>query len=232
MTSQAIDESVARRDDTPLNMDFDRPVVIRTGEQPWVASPSPTVWRKPLARDQAESGHTTSIVRFDAASYFPEHTHPLGEEILVLDGVFSDEFGDYGPGSYLRNPPGSRHSPFSRDGCELFVKLDQFDPHDTAQVRVDTRSAAWLPGQGGLEVMPLHDFGGEHVALVRWPAGERFQPHTHFGGEEILVLSGEFRDEHGRYPAGTWLRSPHMSRHFPFVDVPTVIWVKVGHLPV
>lgn len=213
-------------------MDFGEKVVINTGEQEWVPSPSPRVWRKPLAREAAEHGPTTSIVRFDPDSYFPPHEHPLGEEILVLDGVFSDEHGDYGPGSYIRNPPGSRHSPFSRGGCVLFVKLDQFEPDDTATVRIDTRSTDWLDGQGRLRVMPLHDFRGEHVALVEWPAGERFQPHTHFGGEEILVLSGEFKDEFGAYPAGTWLRSPHMSRHHPFVDEPTVIWVKVGHLPV
>ena len=72
----------------------------------------------------------------------------------------------------------------------------------------------------------------EHVALVRWAPHTRFQPHRHWGGEEILVLEGVFRDEHGEYPAGSWLRSPHLSRHFPFVDEPTVIWVKVGHLPV
>jgi anti-sigma factor ChrR (cupin superfamily) len=215
-----------------LNMDFSRQVVVRTFEQQWVASPSSTVWRKPLEREAAEHGHTTSIVRFDAGSSFSRHIHPLGEEILVLDGVFSDEHGDYGPGTYIRNPPGSAHSPFSREGCTLFVKLDQFDPEDRTPVRINTHAAEWLPGQGGLEVMPLHEFRGEHVALVKWPAGERFQPHTHFGGEEILVLSGEFRDEHGSYPAGTWLRSPHMSKHFPFVDEPTIIWVKVGHLPV
>jgi anti-sigma factor ChrR (cupin superfamily) len=218
--------------ETLLNMDFDRKVVVDTSLQDWVPSPSPGVWRKPLARAAAEHGHTTSIVRFDPGSYFSRHEHPLGEEILVLDGVFSDEHGDYPAGTYLRNPPGSGHSPFSREGCTLFVKLDQFAPDDTAEVRVDTRNSPWLPGQGALEVMPLHSFLGEHVALVKWPPGERFQPHRHFGGEEILVLSGEFRDEFGRYPAGTWLRSPHMSQHHPFVDAATVIWVKVGHLPV
>lgn len=215
-----------------LNMDFTRRVVVETAEQDWIASPSSSVWRKPLEREAAEHGHTTSIVRFEAGSSFSRHAHPRGEEILVLDGVFSDEHGDHGPGSYIRNPPGSAHSPCSHEGCELFVKLDQFDPEDTTPVRINTETTAWLPGQGGLEVMPLHDFGGEHVALVKWPAGERFQPHTHFGGEEILVLSGEFKDELGNYPTGTWLRSPHMSKHFPFVDEPTIIWVKVGHLPV
>ena len=44
-------------------------------------------------------------------------------------------------------------------------------------------------------------------------------------------MSGKLGDEHGRDPQGTWIRSPHMSRHFPFVDEDTLIWVKVGHLP-
>lgn len=217
--------------DSQLNMDLQRQVVIDTAAQDWQASPSAGVWRKPLEREAAEHGRTSALVRYDAGSSFSRHEHPLGEEILVLQGTFSDEHGDYPAGTYLRNPPGSGHSPFSTEGCELLVKLDQFDPRDTASVRINTRDTAWLPGQGGLEVMPLHDFEGEHVALVKWPANERFSPHRHFGGEEILVLSGEFMDEHGRYPQGCWLRSPHLSEHYPYVEQPTVIWVKVGHLP-
>jgi anti-sigma factor ChrR (cupin superfamily) len=215
-----------------LNMDFDKRVAIDTSRRDWEPSPMPGVWRKPLAREEAERGHTTSLVRFDPDSYFSRHEHPQGEEILVLEGTFSDEHGDYGPGTYFRNPPGSGHTPFSKNGCVLLVKLDQFASDDTDPVRINTLDTPWLPGQGGLEVMPLHEFRGEHVALVNWPAGERFQPHSHFGGEEIFVISGEFKDEFGSYPAGSWLRSPHMSRHHPFVDQDTVIWVKVGHLPV
>jgi anti-sigma factor ChrR (cupin superfamily) len=97
---------------------------------------------------------------------------------------------------------------------------------------VNTSDTQWQQGQGNLQVMPLHSYVHEHTALVKWPAGEQFVPHKHFGGEEILVLSGEFIDEQGRYPKGTWLRSPHMSEHHPFVEQETVILVKVGHLPV
>ena len=114
----------------------------------------------------------------------------------------------------------------------LFVKLHQFAPGDSSSVRIDTASTPWLPGQGRLQVMPLHSYEAEQVALVKWPAGERFVLHRHWGGEEILVLSGEFIDEHGRYPAGSWLRSPHLSAHCPYTEVETVIWVKTGHLPV
>ncbi|MCG9647528.1 cupin domain-containing protein [Vibrio brasiliensis] len=214
-----------------LNMNFAERIVIDTESMSWLASPAQGVWRKPLEREEAESGHTTSIVRYEAGSQFKTHPHPMGEEILVLDGVFSDQYGDYPAGTYIRNPPGSSHAPFSKQGCTILVKLNQFDTRDSATVRIDTSKQQWLAGQGGLEVMPLHNFEHEHVALVKWPVGERFQPHKHFGGEEIFVLSGEFRDEHGHYPQGSWIRSPHMSEHFPFVEQQTIIWVKTGHLP-
>ncbi|TQV76757.1 cupin [Aliikangiella marina] len=215
-----------------LNMDFNEKLVIRTEEMDWVSSPSANVLRKPLEREAKESGHTTSIVTYKPGAKFPEHPHPKGEEIFVIQGTFSDETGDYGPGTYLRNPPGSKHAPYSDQGCVIFVKLNQFDSQDLDSVRINTNTQAWHPGIGGLEVMPLHEFKHEHVALVKWPPGEKFQPHRHFGGEEILVLSGTFKDEHGEYPSHTWIRSPHMSEHFPYVDEETIIWVKTGHLPV
>ncbi|MEL7401102.1 MAG: cupin domain-containing protein, partial [Pseudomonadota bacterium] len=193
-----------------LNLDFSQRVVINSNELEWSQSPMPGVLLKRLARQEAERGHATSIVKYLPGSRFSAHPHPQGEEIFVLDGVFSDETGDYPAGSYIRNPEGFEHAPFSEQGCTLFVKLHQFQPGDSQTVRADTRNAEFRPGIGGLQVLPLHDFQGESTALVFWPAGERFQPHTHFGGEEILVISGEFIDEHGRYPAGSWIRSPHM----------------------
>ena len=104
-----------------LNMDFSQNVVINTTEQAWVVSPLAGVWRKPLAREDAERGHATSIVKYEAGASFTSHEHPLGEEILVLKGTFSDETGDYSAGSYLRNPPGFSHAPFSKEGCLLSV---------------------------------------------------------------------------------------------------------------
>ena len=37
-------------------------------------------------------------------------------------------------------------------------------------------------------------------------------------------------DEYGIYPKGSWIRSPHLSTHFPFVEEETIIFVKTGHL--
>ena len=65
---------------------------------------------------------------------------------------------------------------------------------------------------------------------MRWDPGTEFHPHMHMGGEEILVLEGTFSDEHGDYPAGTWMRSPHASEHQPFSREGCLIYVKVGHL--
>lgn len=214
-----------------LNMDFEKQVSVLPEQYEWVASPADGVSRVPLERMSAESGHKTSIVRFSPDSYFPVHAHPLGEEIYVLEGVFSDQHGDYPAGTYLRNPPGSSHRPFTKEGCTLFVKLDQFDPNDLEQVVLRPEDQHWRPGIGNLKVCSLHSYGTFNTALVFWPANEAFQPHVHWGGEEIVVIRGMFIDEYGSYPAGSWIRSPHLSEHFPRVEEETLILVKVGHLP-
>lgn len=153
-----------------------------------------------------------------------------GVEAFVLNGSVSREGHVFDAGTYVRLPPGSPGRFRSDKGCTFFLKRQPFDPSDTERVVKRTRQTPWLPGQGRLEVMPLHEHEGRSTALVKWPAGETFVPHQHWGGEEILVLSGTFMDEHGRYPVGCWLRSPHLSRHHPFVEDETVILVKVGHL--
>jgi anti-sigma factor ChrR (cupin superfamily) len=211
-------------------MNLDQQVIINTNNLPWQASPKAGVWRKPLAREEVENGHVTSIVRYDAGSHFSSHPHIKGEEIYVIEGTFSDESGDYPTGSYIRNPDGFSHKPFSVEGCLILVKLHQFQQGDNEQVIIDTKNTPWLPGYGNLKVMPLHSYKGESTALVFWPTGEKFIPHTHPGGEEIFVISGEFIDEHGRNPQGSWIRSPHMSQHHPYVEQDTLILVKTGHL--
>jgi anti-sigma factor ChrR (cupin superfamily) len=214
-----------------LNMDFKKPVSLLPDQYDWIASPAEGVSRVPLERVSPESGHKTSFVRFAPESYFPAHAHPLGEEVYVLEGVFSDQHGDYPAGTYLRNPPGSSHQPFTKEGCTLFVKLDQFDADDTEQVVLRPQDQDWRPGIGNLRVCALHSFGSKSTALVFWPENEIFQPHVHWGGEEVVVISGKFTDEFGEYPAGSWIRSPHLSEHFPRVQEETLILVKVGHLP-
>ena len=113
-----------------LNADFSQRVAVHAARLPWVASPIAGVDRRMLDRIGDEVARATSIVRYAPASRFSAHTHGGGEEFLVLDGVFQDEHGDYPAGSYVRNPPTSRHTPGSAPGCVLFVKLWQFDLAD------------------------------------------------------------------------------------------------------
>ncbi len=222
------------QDNTLLNADFSERVVIRPEDYQWQDSPMPGVERMMLDRIGGEVARATSLVRYAPNSEFSPHTHSGGEEFLVLAGEFADEHGGYPKGTYARNPIGTAHKPrIGEKGATILVKLHQFDEQDTEQKAIDTTQQPWLPGLvEGLQVMPLHDFGTEHVALVKWAPNTQFNPHQHWSGEEILVLEGTFYDEHGAYPAGTWLRSPHLSKHTPFTkEDGALIFVKVGHLP-
>jgi len=215
------------------NEQFDQRVVIRPENYHWVPSPVAGVERMMLDRVEDEVERATTIVRFEPNSEYSPHTHGGGEEFLVLDGVFADEHRSYPKGSYVRNPIGTSHTPrIGPEGATIFVKLHQFMSDDNTQTVIDSNSAKWLPGVvNGLSVMPLHEHGGEHVALVKWEPHTTFNPHQHWGGEEILVLEGTFYDEHGAYPKGSWLRSPHLSQHTPYTKQDgALIYVKVGHL--
>ena len=218
---------------TKLRADFASRVVVTPEDYAWEASPTPGVDRIKLDRIGNEIARATSIVKYAANQSFPAHRHDGGEEILVLDGTFIDEDGVYPAGTYLRNPAGTTHRPAAGpDGALLFVKLHQFQDHDHETIRVQTRSGQWRPGLvGGLTVLPLHQHGTEHVALVQWAPDTHFSRHTHVGGEEIFVIEGTFHDEHGSYPKGSWIRSPHLSTHTPFTESDgALIYVKTGHL--
>ena len=216
-----------------LNADFSKRVVIRPADYDWVGSPMPGVERMMLDRIGDEVARATSLVRYAPNSTFSAHVHGGGEEFLVLEGTFADEHREYPAGTYVRNPIGTEHTPsIGDDGCLIFVKLHQFEQKDQRQVVIDTRNSEWLPGRvPGLTVMSLHEYEGEHVALVKWAPETQFQTHTHWGGEEIFVIDGCFCDEHGEYPAGSWIRSPDQSRHEPYTRAEgALIYVKTGHL--
>jgi anti-sigma factor ChrR (cupin superfamily) len=216
-----------------LNTDFTRRVVMHTAEMDWQASPSPSVWRKRLDLMDGEYSRVTSVVRYAAESSFHAHGHPAGEEILVLESVFSDEHGDYPAGSYLLNPKGFRHTPFSRAGCVLFVKLCQYGGDGRDKIAVDTRAEPWMAGNhSGLEVLPLYSAldWPETMCLERLAPGTVLPSEVVPGGKEIFVLEGQLDDEDGSYEAGAWLRLPPGSRHAPRSAEGCTYYVKRGHL--
>ena len=214
-----------------IRAEFDQRAVVRPGEAGFTPSPMSGVERILLDRIGGEVARATSIVRYAPDSRFSAHVHDGGEEYLVLEGIFSDESGDHRPGTYVRNPIGSRHAPYSEGGCTIFVKLQQFSPEDRLQSVCDTRAAAFEPtAHPGIARLPLHVFGSEHTELVRLAPGAAAPRHAHPGGEECLVLEGELSDGDGPYPVGTWLRLPVGSRHAPRSATGCLLWRKTGHL--
>jgi anti-sigma factor ChrR (cupin superfamily) len=201
----------------------------------WQASPSTTVQRKRLHLvGAAEWGQVTSIVRYDPDSSFPEHGHPGGEEILVLDGVFSDEHGDWPAGTYLLNPEGFRHAPFSKEGCVVFVKLRQYDGPGRKHVALRVDDLPWLASATpGIETRTLYDESAfpETTRLERWSAGTAPGEQSAGDGFEILILEGWLRDENGTYQQGSWLRMPAGSSHVPHSPQGCVLYRKAGALP-
>ena len=96
-----------------INSDFSQRVVVHSAQNEWIESPMKGVYRRPLDRIGAEVARATSIVKYAPNSHFSAHVHSGGEEFFVLEGVFQDEHGDYPAGSYIRNPPQSKHIPGS-----------------------------------------------------------------------------------------------------------------------
>ncbi len=192
------------------------------------------VERMMLDRVGEEVARATSLVRYAPNSRFSPHVHGGGEEFLVLEGEFGDEHQTYPQGTYVRNPIGTSHSPrVGNAGCVILVKLHQFDKADTTPVVLDTTKGNWtLNYSAGIEVMLLHQFGAETVALTRIAPNTPFHEHTHNGGEEAFVLEGSISDDAGEYSAGTWARYPDQSSHSALSgDDGALLWVKTGHLP-
>jgi anti-sigma factor ChrR (cupin superfamily) len=214
-----------------INGDLTVRVAVDTESMDWTPSPSRTVWRKRVHLvGPAESGQVTSIVRYEPRSTFHAHEHPDGEEIFVLDGVFSDERGDWPAGTYLLNPEGFRHAPSSREGCVLFVKLRQFPGRARHHVALRTDSMAWQPVRPGVESKMLYRQAGftDSMRLERWAAGASVGSVRYPDGAELLVLDGEFRDERGAYGRGTWLRLPPGAAHDPSTARGCTTYVKEG----
>jgi quercetin dioxygenase-like cupin family protein len=163
----------------------------------------------------AEAGRVTSIVRFDPGAGFPEHGHPSGEEYYVLSGVFSDKDGDFGPGSFVFNPDGTRHAPHSPTGCEILVRLQQ-NPGPRSRVASHVDEIDWAPSEfEGVDHKLLYDSSAypERVRLLRWTeSGDGVICHYR-GAAELFILSGALTEERERYAQGTWLRIPAGEEH-------------------
>lgn len=193
---------------TRINDDLSQPVIVEAARLEWIPSPAAGVDRKMLYREGDEVARATSIVRYAPASAFPAHVHAGGEEILVLDGTFQDEHGDYPAGSYFRNPPGTSHSPAAADGCTIFVRLWQFREGDSTQIVRQPGQGDHAPvREGAASARILFDDGAEQVRLEKWQPDAAVTVSNE-RGLEVLVLSGSLIMEDRILPAQSWCRLP------------------------
>jgi anti-sigma factor ChrR (cupin superfamily) len=214
-----------------IHADLTERAVVDSASLDWVLSPMAGIERRMLERDGEEVARATTLVRFAPGSSFSAHRHDMGEEFLVLDGVFSDESGDFPKGTYVRNPPGSSHIPSSEPGAVIFVKLRQMQPDDDAHVRVNTLDpAGWQVGRDGEHILPLFIKPDEEVVMLEWERGARFESQDFPGGAEYFVVEGSFEDQDGRYDQGTWLRLPAESSQTIKTNQGARVWRKTGHL--
>ena len=215
-----------------LHAQFDQRVLLNGADLPWVDSPMAGVQRRMLDRIGGEVARATSIVRYAPGSHFSPHVHHGGEEFLVLDGVFQDEHGDYPAGSYVRNPPTSRHTPGSQTGCVIFVKLWQFDPADRTSVVIDTGKIGRVQdaNRAGVAVTPLFEDARESVSLETWQPGARLDCVMP-DGAELLVLAGGLSEGADELRAWSWLRVPRGGRLAAVAGAQgATVWVKARHL--
>tara|TARA_B100001063_G_scaffold153047_1_gene142781 strand:- start:393 stop:1085 length:693 start_codon:yes stop_codon:yes gene_type:complete len=212
--------------------DFSQRVVVHSNTLPWVKSPMAGVDRRPLDRIGDEVARATSIVRYAPGSEFSPHIHTGGEEFFVLEGVFQDEHGDFPAGSYIRNPPQSRHKPGSEKGCIIFVKLWQFQPQDRTHVRLQTdfMGSVALATQPGITITPLYKDEFEEVSLIHLAPNAQFVLDAECGAE-MLVIEGTVTEGTDLLEKHSWLRTPVSTKLMAKAGkLGAKLWVKEGHL--
>lgn len=214
-----------------INDDFTQPVIMHGATLDWVPSPAPGVERRMLFRIGDEKARATSIVRYQPGSAFPRHVHTGGEEFLVLDGVFQDENGDYPAGSYVRNPPGSAHTPAAKSGATIFVRLWQFRADDARQiVRLPGEGTPVSPRTGAAAARILFDDDHEQVRLEEWSAQQQIHVENPTG-LELLVVSGTLTVHGEDLIAQDWLRLPSgTDLHASTGHDDARIWMKLAPL--
>jgi anti-sigma factor ChrR (cupin superfamily) len=85
-------------------------------------------WFRPGIRIKVlweRDGETVALLAYDPGAAAPWHEHAGEEEIMVLEGFQEDAKGRYGPGSYIVNKAGSKHTVSSPGGCLVWIHWRQ-----------------------------------------------------------------------------------------------------------
>ncbi|MDX8461524.1 cupin domain-containing protein [Mesorhizobium humile] len=67
---------------------------------------------------------SVAVLKYQPSASVPRHRHAGLETIVVLDGIQSDENGNYPAGSVILNPVGTEHSVWTDGGCVVLIQWD------------------------------------------------------------------------------------------------------------
>jgi len=213
--------------------DIQKRVIINTETLDWDPTIAQNITQKTLETNNNDGyEQITSLVRYSAGAIYLPHCHPNGEEIFVLEGTLYDERGDFPSGSYIRNPPGSYHQPYSKHGCLIFIKVEQMTLNETKHLHVKTYSEDWKTDiLSNTDLINLYTNHDEKVDLVRYLPSE--SPNKISSQDdvcvELFVLYGVLNHQDEFYPKNTWIKKNGDSFQGLFSRSGCTIYRKTGH---
>lgn len=205
-----------------VNARHQQVAVVDTHRMPWEPTEWPGIQRKVLEFvNHPRMGRETSLLRFDAGASLPTITLDDRLDIFVLEGSCSDEHGQYGEHTFVRNPPGTTHTLRSDGGCTLYAKWRVPIRPGGERIVIDAKTAQWLDfSHRGAEVLHLYPNrdGIETGRIGHVHTHRKLPSHDHSIGEETFVLRGALKDEYTTYTAGMWFRMPCGVPHAPYTE--------------
>ena len=187
-----------------LNLNRSISASVAFSEEKWQLSTNGKVYRISFEREGKESGLATTLVRYPPQTEFPQHGHPKGEEFYVIQGVFSDEHGDYEEGCYVRNPSGFIHSPFSREGCLIFVRLCQSPDEEKGRTIINSAEQSWSNSALSMKIQEKTLFQGFGMQVKLFKADDL--QSVHIPRCELLLLEGSIESSEGVLAMNSWAR--------------------------
>jgi len=80
------------------------------------------IFVKVLQFDEATRRAPTFLLKFEAGSTYPAHSHPGGEEIFVIEGDIKLGKDHLYAGDYIYTAPNNIHAVRSINGCVVLIK--------------------------------------------------------------------------------------------------------------
>ncbi|CAJ1340055.1 unnamed protein product [Effrenium voratum] len=200
-----------------LNSDKSQSCLVNTDTIDWIQTAAGGVRRKMIERLGGEVARATTVVSFEPNASFPSHRHEGGEEFIVLEGDWFDDWATQPSYTYVRNYIGSRHTPrIGPKGCTILVKLCQMSTEQTepdhSQWDISSSNPSWRRSPNGRRELRVYESPFEEVHFERWEPHQTGQVEVDGAGEEVFVVEGCFVDELGEHRRWSWCRTAEARR--------------------